>query len=84
MASSTKNLVVTLPPELGRRVRAAAEAASRTPDEVVADACRAHFGTGVGDGRDEQYQRGYETVPEETAEVEAMLKVAPVPAEDWS
>jgi hypothetical protein len=80
----TAGLTVTLPPDVAARVRAAAEVAERSPDEVVAEACRAHLPTEADEAREDQYQRGYERVPEDTSEVESLLSIAPVPPEDWS
>jgi hypothetical protein len=82
--ATSQDLTVTLPPDLALRVRKAAEAGQRTPDEVVADACRAHLPSGTDEARDDQYQRGYERVPEDTSEIDPVLRIAPVPPEDWS
>lgn len=32
---------------------------------------------------DEQYQRGYEQIPEETTDLEAILPILPLPTERW-
>jgi hypothetical protein len=34
-------------------------------------------------GLDDQYQRGYEQIPEDTADLEALLPHLPLPMESW-
>ena len=84
MAASTENLVLTLPPELGSKLRALAEAERRTPEEVVAEACRAHLDATQNGALDDRYEDGYRRVPEDDAEAEAVVRIAPLPPEDWS
>lgn len=84
MASFPANrLVVTLPPEVGAKVNKVAREQHRTADEIVCEACQRHLAALETANLDEQYQRGYERIPEDIADLEALLPHLPVPREDW-
>jgi hypothetical protein len=80
--NSDDPIAVKLPADIGVRVAAAAREQRRTPDELVAEACRRLLTSLEAAGLDEQYQRGYEQTPEDTSDVEALLPHLPLPEED--
>jgi hypothetical protein len=77
-------VVVKLPADLGGRVAAAAREQRRTPDELVADACRRMLASLDTSTLDERYQRGYEQTPEDASDAAALLPHLPLPKEDWT
>lgn len=82
--TSDEPVVIKLPADVGARVSAAARQQQRTPDEIVIDACRRLLAVLERGDADDRYQRGYEQVPEDVSEVEAMLPHVPLPQEDWT
>ena len=77
-------VVVKLPADVGERVAAAAREQRRTPDDFVAEACRRLLTSLEASGLDDRYQRGYEQIPEDTGDAEALLPHLPLPKEDWT
>ena len=77
-------VVVTLPTDLGVRVAAAAREQRRTPDDLVAEACRRLLGALDSGALDDRYQRGYEQTPEDASDAHALLPHLPLPKEDWT
>ena len=81
---SDKPAVIRLPPDVAARVNAVARAERRTADDVVAEACRRLLALRERRQLDDQYQRGYEQVPEDAVDAEALLPHLPLPREDWT
>jgi hypothetical protein len=77
-------VVVKLPADLGGRVAAAAREQRRTPDELVAEACRRLLTSLESAALDDRYQRGYEQTPEDASDAAALLPHLPLPKEDWT
>jgi hypothetical protein len=82
--SSDDPIVVTITGEMRQRIAAAARQQHRRADEIVLEACRRLLANLEALALDEQYQRGYEQAPEDTADVEALLPHLPLPREDWT
>jgi hypothetical protein len=77
-------VVVKLPADVGARVSAAARHQQRTPEEIVIDACRRLLAVLERGDADEQYQRGYQQIPEDATDAQALLPHLPLPQEDWT
>jgi predicted transcriptional regulator len=77
------SLTITLPPEMGDRIHDLAREQHRSPEEIVLEACGRHLARLEATRQDEMYRRGYETVPEETADLESLLPHLPLPDETW-
>ena len=83
MSCASKPLVVELPAELGTEIEQLARQRQQSPTEIVAEACREHLAVLHTAPDDEQYARGYTDVPEDTADLEALLPHLPLPQEKW-
>jgi hypothetical protein len=77
-------VVVKLPADIGGRVAAAAREQRRTPDDLVAEACRRLLTSLESAALDDRYRRGYEQVPEDASDAAALLPHLPLPKEDWT
>lgn len=82
-AQPSEPLTVRIPPELAARLERLADDQQRPVEEFVAEACRRYIAAFEAADRDERYARGYERIPEETSELEALLPHLPVPPETW-
>lgn len=76
---SCKPLVVELPADLGTEIESLAQQRQKSPAEIVAEACREHLAAVYAERDDDQYARGYADMPEDTAELEALLPHLPLP-----
>jgi len=77
-------LIITLPPEIGARIQDLASEQSRSPEEIVSEACARHLAARDTAALEEQYRRGYETIPEDAADLRDLLSHLAVPDEAWS
>ena len=84
VAPADDAVVIKLPADVGARVSAAARQQQRTPDEIVIDACRSLLAVLERGDADEQYERGYQQIPEDAADAQALLPHLPLPQEDWT
>ena len=82
--ASDDPIVVKLTGDIRARVAAAAQDQNRSADDIVIEACRRHLPALEADRLDDQYQRGYEQIPEDVSDVEGLLPHLPLPAEDWT
>jgi len=73
---------ITLSPQLEKRIRAVASAQQRSPQELVEEACDRHLAALEAASQHDLYAQGYERLPEDTAELAALLPYLQLPGEN--
>ncbi|HET6249734.1 MAG TPA: hypothetical protein VFE47_18740 [Tepidisphaeraceae bacterium] len=72
-------LTIELDGQLEDRLKQAAESEGDDPQALARRVLEENLPT----GQDDQYRRGYEQIPEDISDVEALIAHLPLPTEQW-